>query len=434
MLKKLSPYWIINLSFISLILIGSLLLFLPFSVKEGHSISYVDAFFLSTSAVTITGLSTISNLHETLSTFGQIILILLVQIGGLSVITLSVFIMMLFKAKIGINERVLIKESLNQNSLQGVVKRVKKIVITALIIETVSFLINLIVFLPIYEFKYAVGVSAFHAISSFNNAGFDILGANSLKPFTDHVLLNLNTIFTIMLGGIGFIVIHDILEKRSYKKLNIHSKIVIKVNLILWIGGTLLFKISQTHGNPYNWLQAFFLSVTSRTAGFTTIELTTLSMISVLILMGLMFIGASPAGTGGGIKVTTFYTIAKTVKSYATGKKALVDKREISMDSRYKAFTLTMLAMSLIVVGAIVILTFDDLSLSSVMVEAVSAFANVGLSQGLTPDLHSISKIALCILMFAGRVGPLTLISIFNKKWKRPHSSVEYLEEKIIIG
>lgn len=434
MLKKISPYWIINLSFIGLILIGSLLLILPISLKEGQSISYIDALFMSTSAVTITGLTSLTNIHETLSTFGQVTLVLLVQIGGLSVITLSVFILMLFKAKIGINERVLIRESLNQNSMQGVVKRVKKIVITALIIEFISFCVNLIIFLPLYEWKFAFGVSAFHAISAFNNAGFDILGPNSLKLFNDHLLLNLNTAFTIMLGGIGFIVIHDILEKKNYKKLNIHSKIVIRMNLILWIGGTLLFKISQTHGNSYTWLESFFLSVTARTAGFTTIDLNTLSMISVLILLTLMFIGASPASTGGGIKVTSFYTMVKAVKNYATGKVAVVDKREISSESIRKAFILLMLAMSFIIIGSIVILIFDDLTLSQVLIETVSAFANVGLSQDKTAGLHFVSKLTLSGLMFSGRVGPLTLISILNRNWKKPHANVVYLEEKIMIG
>ncbi len=429
-MKQKSPYLIIVLSFVLLILIGTILLYLPIS-QNNNDISFLDAYFLSTSAVTITGLSPLSNLSESLTLFGKIVLILLVQLGGLSIITISVFVMLLLGLKIGIKDRFLIKESLNQNSLKGLVKLVKKIVLTSLTIEFIGALINLIVFIPNHKLGDAILFSVFHSISSFNNAGFDILGNSSLINYHNNILLNINTALLIMLGGLGFIVLFDIFKQRSYKKLSVHSKIVIKVNLFLWIIAPIIFKLTSS----ISWLESFFLSVTSRTAGFTTINLGLLPSATLLIVMMLMFIGASPSSTGGGVKTTTFYILIKKVLGFARGKRVITNKRLINEKSVWRAFILVVLSGTLVIVGTFLLLIFDNKSLEVSLFEVISAFGNVGLTINLTLLLSMGSKIVLAIIMLIGRVGPLTFILMFNKNWYQDETEkIDYLEEKIIIG
>lgn len=434
-MKKISPYIIIVLSFLSIILIGGILLILPISKQAQGHLSFVDALFVSTSAVTITGLSPVADLSVLLSPFGKVVLGILIQIGGLSVITISVFVMYLIGAKIGLSNRILIKESFNQTSLSGMVKLVKKIILYTLVIESVGFIANMIVFVPQYELVDAIGLSLFHAVSSFNNAGFDILGDQSLQGYNGHVLLNLSTAILIMLGGLGFIVLNDILTKKSYKKLMIHSKIVLKVNLVLWSLGFGFFLLSKVDGKNLNVLEAFFLSVTARTAGFTTINTGTISSLTALILMVLMFIGASPSSTGGGIKTTTLYALFKSTTSYAKGKTTTTHNRLITDETRHKASILLTTAIMIVLVATSLILMIENIDLEKAIFEVISAFANVGLSMNLTPTLSNASKIVLSIVMFIGRVGPITIISIFNTQWyKKGMDSIEYIEEKMMIG
>ncbi|NWH09790.1 TrkH family potassium uptake protein [Acholeplasma laidlawii] len=434
-MKKISPYIIIVLSFLSIILIGGILLILPISKQAQGHLSFVDALFISTSAVTITGLSPVANLSTLLSPFGKVVLGILIQIGGLSVITISVFVMYLIGAKIGLSNRILIKESFNQTSLSGMVKLVKKIIIFTLVIESFGFIANMIVFVPQYELVDAIGLSLFHAVSSFNNAGFDILGDQSLQGYNGHVLLNLSTAILIMLGGLGFIVLNDILTKKSYKKLMIHSKIVLKVNLVLWSLGFGFFLLSKVDGKNLNVLEAFFLSVTARTAGFTTINMGTISSLTALILMVLMFIGASPSSTGGGIKTTTLYALFKSTTSYAKGKTTTTHNRLITDETRHKASILLTTAIMIVLVATSLIIMMENIDLEKAIFEVISAFANVGLSMNLTPTLSNASKIVLSIVMFIGRVGPITIISIFNTQWyKKGMDSIEYIEEKMMIG
>lgn len=434
-MKKISPYLIIILSFFTLILIGSLLLYLPISKIDRKGLSFIDAFFVSTSAVTITGLSPIANLSATLTIFGKIVLAILIQIGGLSIVTFSVFIMYLIGANIGISNRVLIKESFNENYLDGKVKLVIKIVIYTFILEFISFLVNLFIFMGEFEPAKAIGISAFHAISSFNNAGFDLLGSISLKAYSGNILLNINTAITIMLGGLGFIVINDIIEKRSLKRLSIHTKIVLKINLLLWTAGMLIFKFSEFNGEKFTWLESFFLSVTARTAGFTTINIASISSLTSMVLMILMFIGGSPASTAGGIKTTTFYTLTKGVTSFSRGKQVVTNNRLINEKSREKASLLLTTALILVIFASAGLIIFDKLSLENAFFEAISAFANVGLTKGITTTLSGGSKLLLTLLMFAGRVGPLTLLSLFNNRWyKGTFHNIEYIDERIMIG
>lgn len=433
--KHLSPFFLIVLSFLSLIVIGSILLFLPISTTAGNSISYMDSLFLSTSAVTITGLVPIADLSTTLSVFGKYILAILIQLGGLGIITLTMFVMIVIGAKIGISNRMLLKENLNVNSLAGVVSLIKKIILITFIIEFCGFLINLIVFIPILPLPQALGVSAFHAISSFNNAGFDILPGTGLVGYNTNVLLMINTGILILLGGLGFVVILDILRKRSFRKLSIHTKIVLTMNLILWISGAIFIKIGQKDNTPISWLDSFILSISSRTAGIPIVNMGILTNFNGLVLIILMFIGGSPSSTAGGIKTTTVYTIAKTVYSFATGKEATTKKRRISDASKRKAFVLLSVSLTMVLTGTFFMLLFEERTIGQALFEVVSAGSNTGYSLGLTPSLKTPSKIVLTIIMFTGRVGPLTIITLFNRNWyKIKAQNVTYLEERIIIG
>lgn len=433
--KQMSPYLIIVLSFLTAIVIGFLLLLLPFAKKDGVQLSVLDTFFISTSAVTITGLSPVSDVSATFSVFGKIVLALLMQVGGLGVVTLSVFVMIIIGVKIGISDRVLLQTNFNSPSLGGVVSLIKKIVIFTFIVEFIGFLVNLAVFLPLFPWPKALGISAFHAISAFNNAGFDILGDSSLIAYQDNVLLLLNTALLIMIGGFGYIVFQDIFTKRSFKKLNIHTKIVIKVDIFLWVVGTLVILLAQIGGESTNILTAFFMSVSSRTAGFASGNLPNFHHLSLLMLICLMFIGGSPGSTAGGIKITTFYTLTKSVASYGTGKPTTTYNRVIDQESKNKAFLLLSTALSTVIVGTGLLLLFDDLTIGSALFETVSALSNVGLSVATTPTLSAGSKIVLILIMFAGRVGPLTIMSLMNRDWHKVGGHpIDYLEEKIIIG
>lgn len=440
--KKLSPYIIIIISFAATILIGSFLLMLPFATNEGYNLNYIDSLFTATSAVCVTGLVSVTSIASIFTLFGQIIIYLLIQIGGLGFVTLVLFAFYLLGMKIGISDRFLLKEALNQNTMSGLVRLLKSTIIISFSVQLVGAIINFIVFSQDFGAGKAIWVSIFHAASSFNNAGFDILGSNSLMAYKDNILLTLNTSFLIITGGIGFIVIYDLLKHKKWKKLSIHSKIVLKTTIILLLAGTILFKI--TEGTNMTWLQAFFQSTTARTAGFSTFDWRLATNAGALIVCVLMYIGASPSSTGGGIKTTTLYTLYKYVTSFARGKKTVSYKREISKNSIDKAFALIIVSISFIVIIIFLIgfiEKFNDVGLTQseyfqrIVFEVFSAFGTVGNSMGITKGLHWLSKLLITLTMFFGRLGPITVISVLNKSWSgETEGQVKYLEEKIIIG
>ncbi len=439
--RTLSPLAIIALSFLGIIVIGVFLLKLPISVQSGKFISWVNAIFISTSAVCVTGLTTIPDLSATLSVFGKIVLALLIQIGGLGIVTIAIYVLVILGIKIGVTERYVIKEALNQHSLAGMVKLVRSIILTTLVIEFFGMIINFIVFIQDFSFIKALGLSAFHSISAFNNAGFDLLGSQSLQAYQNNILLNINTMILIIIGGIGFIVIRDILDKRKWSQLSLYSKIVLKTTLFLIVVGTLIIKLFE-YANV-TWLEAIFQSITTRTAGFSTVNISLFSYSTLIVIMLFMFIGASPNSTGGGIKTTTLYVLFKSVKSFILGKTNIVSGRKIADDNRTKAFVLALLAATSVFVAFVVVsrielknpgyqMIFNDRDL---LFETFSAFGTVGLSTGVTSHLMSASKIILAILMFVGRLGPITIFGIMNRNWGHPNvSTVEYPIEKILVG
>ncbi|MFA7076609.1 MAG: potassium transporter TrkG [Candidatus Izemoplasmatales bacterium] len=438
--RRLSPFAIVALSFLSIIVIGTLLLKLPFSTKDGLApLSWVDSLFTSASAVCVTGLSAIPNIGETFSVFGKIVLALLIQIGGLGIVTLAIYVLVVLGIKIGITERYVLKEALNQHHLGGMIKLVRSIVFTSLIIEGFGMIINFIVFIQDFSFFEALGYAAFHTISSFNNAGFDILGSSSLQNYSGNILLNINTMVMIVVGGIGFIVIRDILEKKSWRTLSLYSKIVLKTTLLLIVLGTLVIKLFEY--NNVTWLEALFTSVTTRTAGFSTVNISMFSYSTLVVIIIFMFIGASPNSTGGGIKTTTVYIMFRSITSFLLGKPFITHKRKVEDQNKNKAFVLVTLAFSVTIFMFLVISLIEanntnyNMTFIEVLFETFSAFGTVGLSLGITPYLLPSSKVLLSILMFIGRLGPITIFGIMNKNWGHPDiSHINYAVEKILVG
>ena len=432
MIKK-SPYLIIVLSFLTVIIVASLLLLLPFSVQKGQHLNWYDSLFISTSALCVTGLSPIGDIGNTLSVFGKVILTLIIQIGGLGFVTSVAYIMMIIGVKVGIEERQIVKEALNQSSIRGLMKFVKKVILITLIAEGVGVILYSFVFMPEYGFWTGLGYSIFHSVSAFNNCGFDLLGDNSFINYSNNILLNLNVMYLIIVGGIGFIVINDLIEKKfNLKKASINTKIVLSTSIVLWVSCALLLKL--TGGKDITWLQAIFQSVSARTAGFATVDFSKLNDSSVMVFLLFMLIGAAPCSTGGGIKVTAAFAIMKSIIGHAFNRRPMAFKREISPKSIYKAYILLTMAIMAITLSTFLLTLIEkDIPFIKLLFESVSAFGTVGFSMGVTSILKPISKILLVPLMIMGRLGPLTLMALLYKR-SLVETKVKYLEERLIIG
>lgn len=444
--KKISPFITIISSFLVIILLGTILFLLPYSTVGNKNLTFVEAFFTSTSAVCVTGLTVIPDVGATLSLFGKIVLASLIEIGGLGFITITVFVFIILGMKIGIKNRFLLKEALNQDTPHGLVKMVKQIVLTAFIIQFLGAIFNFLIFKFSmgYSTTESIGYGVFHAISSFNNAGFDLWGSTSLTDpkFSTNILFNLNTAMLIIVGGIGFIVIFDILSQRNWKKLSLHSKIVLSTSLFLIISGTIVLWLLT----DMTLLQAFFQSVSSRTAGFASYDMARLiNTPALIIFIMFMFIGASPCSTGGGVKTTTFFVLVRSIFSYATGRRTVVFKRNIAPSSVFKAFSLVVLAIIFAFCTSIVIAIIESHFgilkgnqghiLSEIIFEVFSAFGTVGNSTGITSKLNWSSQLILCIVMFCGRLGPLTIMNLWNRNWLIDNrGEVRYVEKSIVIG
>lgn len=430
----MSPYLLILLSFVFIILIGSVLFVLPIATN-GENLTYIDALMLSFSSVTITGLNPINNLGTTLSIFGKVVLTILIQLGGLGVITFGVFIMVMLGAKIGINERMLLKENLNNTGIGGVVSLLKKIVLFTFTLELLGFFVNLIIFLPRFEVLPALGYSIFHAISSFNNAGITLFTDAELVSYASSSLYMISTSIMVILGGLGFVFISEIYRKKRIKNLSMHAKIVLSMNFILWFSGALFIFLGELKDTRISFFQAMYISINSRTAGFNHYDLLTLKETSLLIIFVLMFIGGAPSSSAGGLKVTTFYTLIKTLTSFAKGKQPTGFKRKIAAISQQKALVLLISYIIIVITGSFLILLFDDFEFSKVSFVMTGAITNTGLTTLDITTLSSGSKLVLMISMLIGRVGPLSLITLINTNWYKPPShSFSYLEERVIIG
>lgn len=426
--KNQSPARLITLGFAFVILAGTILLKLPVSVRDGAGVSWIDALFTSTSAVCVTGLIAIDT-AEHFTVFGRTVVAVLIQIGGLGVTSVGVGIILAAGKRIGFKERLLVKEALNVNGFKGMVVLVKYVLIMTLCFETAGTILSYLVFVQKYSPLDALGISMFHSVAAFNNSGFDILGGlKNLIPYQDNVLLNLTTCGLIIFGGLGFLVILDIIRNRCFKKLCLHSKSVIVTSIALIVTGTVLLKCTEN----ITWLGAFFQSVSARTAGFSTYPIGNFTSAGLFILTILMFIGASPGSTGGGIKTSTLFVLLNSVKSTATNQHCTAFRRKIPDKVVFKAFMITFLSLMVVSISTLVMCVLEpEYSFLQLLFECTSAFGTVGLSTGITPDLGTAGKLVIILTMFIGRLGTLTIITMWS--FKQPANAV-YTEENITIG
>ncbi len=448
LINKMQPTQVMVLGFASVILIGALLLNLPIATQSGESIGFIDALFTSTSAVCVTGLI-MADTATYWNGFGHVVIILLIQIGGLGFMTITTLFALITKKRINLKERLLIQESLNQFDLSGLVKLTRYVLLMTFTIEGIGALILSTVFIPQFGLLKGTWYSIFHAISAFCNAGFDLMGPvsgkfTSLTYYVNNFTVSVTISLLIIFGGLGFPVILDIIKNRKLSKLNLHSKIVLITTVALILVGTSLILVLE-YNNPKTIgklgfggkvLASFFQSVTTRTAGFNTVNLTAMHENSLFIMIILMFIGAAPASTGGGVKVTTIATLVLTVKSFILGKEDIeVGERRIGTSIVRKSLGIFLIGIIVVLSGTIIItITDPSFSLIEAGFEVVSAFATVGLSLGGSPNLSTLGKIFIMLFMFMGRVGSLTIfMAIMSRKTKK-NPPIRYPEGKIIVG
>ncbi len=409
--QSLSPARIIALGFAGAILLGSLLLMLPCSIQEGVTVRYIDALYTSTSAVCVTGLIAI-DAGDTFTPLGQFFLAALIQVGGLGVTSVGAGVILAMGKRIDLKGRTLIREGSNLDSIRGAIRFIRSVLFTTLTIELAGVALSFPVFVRDFPPLKALGVSLFHSVAAFNNSGFDILGNyQNLIPYQNNVMLNLVTCALIFLGGIGFLVIREAIEKRfRFRRFSMHAKVVLTVSAALILIGTLLLKLTEN----ISWLGAFFHSVSARTAGFSTYPLGQFSQAGLLVIIVLMFIGASPGSTGGGVKASTFFVLMKGVLSAATNRQEKGFRYAIPADAFRKASVITLLGLCVVLLGTFLLLIMEPgLKLLDALFEVTSAFGTVGLSTGITTSLGDDSKLLSILIMYIGRLGPLTVASLW---------------------
>ena len=428
-IKRQPPARIIAAGFAMLILIGSMLLSLPYSVRDGVCLNYIDALYTSTSAVCVTGLISV-DAGDTFTPLGQTFLALLIQFGGLGVTTVGAGVILAVGKRINLKGRTLIREALNVDSGRGLVLLIYRILFVTVIFEGLGTALSFIVFVQDYPPLDALGISLFHSIAAFNNSGFDILGnLQNLIPYRDNVLLNFVTCGLIFFGGIGFLVIKEVWDKRfRWSKFSMHTKIVLTVSTVLIAVGTVLLKLTEN----ITWLGAFFNSISARTAGFSTYPLGTFSKAGLLVLITLMFIGASPGSTGGGIKTSTFFILIQGIKSAATNCSEKAFNFAVPKDAFKKASVITLLSLGVVISGTYIMCILEPkLDFLDILFEITSAFGTVGLSTGITPGLSPASKLLSILIMYVGRLGPLTVATLwYFSKGER----ISFPEGNIMIG
>ena len=411
LIKKQPPVRIIALGFAAVILLGSVLLMLPCSIQDGVTVRYIDALYTSTSAVCVTGQIAIYA-GDTFTPLGQFFLGMLIQVGGLGVTAVGAGVILAMGKKVNMKGRNIIREAMNLDSGKGTVRFIQSVFLTTITFELVGAALSFIVFAQDYPPLHALGISLFHSVAAFNNSGFDILGNfQNLIPYQDDVLLNLVTCGLIFFGGIGFLVIREIVTKRfHWRKFSMHTKVVLTVSAALIVSGTVLLWLTE----DVTLLGAFFHSVSARTAGFSTYSLGNFSNAGLFVLTVLMFIGASPGSTGGGIKTSTFFVLLQGIKSAATNKSEKAFRYAIPVDAFRKAAVITLIALGVVITGTYLMVIMEpDITLMDALFEVTSAFGTVGLSTGITSGLSDGSKILSIITMYIGRLGPLTIASLW---------------------
>ncbi|PLS15828.1 Ktr system potassium transporter B [Bacillus sp. M6-12] len=438
---NLHPAHILVLGFLVLIFIGTCLFMIPAATKDRHHLSLIDALFEATSAVCVTGLAVVDT-GTTFTLFGQITLLALIQLGGWGFMTSGILMFIILGKKIGLKQRLLLQESLNTFSLQGIIRLLQRVIIITLIVEALGAIALAIRWSQEMSWGQALYYGIFHSISAFNNAGFG-LEADSLSKWVGDPTINIVITSLFILGGIGFFVVADIFEKRNLRKVSLHTKITLSFTLVINIVSTLIiFGLEYDNpgtlgglGTTDKWWAAYFQGVVPRTAGFNSIDISQMTLSSQVYMTGLMFVGAGSGSVAGGIKVTTFALLLLALWSVVT------NKEDINIFKRRVPKTLVFRALSIAVSGVIFIflifflltITEKGAEMSKILFETVSAFGTVGMSAGLTMELSPMGRILITVMMFIGRVGPLTMAFALaihaNNKAK-----IRYAEEKILIG
>ena len=427
--RRQSSGRLIAIGFALLILLGSVTLMLPWCLRNDVSLRYIDALYTSASAVCVTGL-TVVDTADTFTPLGQAVVGLLIQTGGLGVATVGAGIMLAMGRRVDLKGRTVLREAMNLSGDGGVVRLLKKVLTITAAFELTGAILSFPIFAQNYPVLKAVEVSLFHSIAAFNNSGFDILGGmRNLIPYQHSLLLNLVTCGLIFFGGIGFPVMSELAEKRfRWKKLSMHTRVVLSVSSILLVAGALLIKLTE----DISWLGAVFFSFSARTAGFSTYPLGEFTKSGLFVVMMLMFIGASPGSTGGGIKTTTFFAILEGIKSAATNRSEKAFHYSLPPEAFRKAVIIALMGLGIIGVGTYLLCILEpNIPFLDILFEAVSAFGTVGLSTGITPSLGTASKLLSIMIMYIGRLGPMTIATLwyFNKG-----EGVRYPQGNISIG
>ena len=448
MIKKnnsLSTTQIIMLSFLVLILAGSLLLALPVSSAGAEAVPYLDALFTATTAACVTGLVTVPTV-TTWSTFGQGVILILIQVGGLGVITIMSAVMILLNKRMGIGDRLLLQDAFNLNSLNGIVRFVKRVLLGTFLVEGVGALLYMTVFIPEFGIK-GIWISIFTSISAFCNAGIDIIAENSLCDYATNPIMNLVTSLLIILSGIGYIVWWDVMglltgKNRGFRCLSLHSKIAIATTMVLIFGGGILIFLFE-YNNPLTignlslfdkFQVSFFQSITTRTAGFATVPQQDLTQASSMLCLLLMFIGGSPVGTAGGIKTVTFAVlVVSALATIQNRQEVSMFDRNISKQTVNKAVAVTMMSFAIMFTSTVLLSAVTDVDALDILFETVSATATVGLTRNLTPCLNAAGKIVIICTMYLGRVGPISLALALNSH-KKHQNIIKNPTEEISVG
>ncbi len=445
-LKRLSQTQVIVIGFAVLILLGTILLMLPIATRN-RGLSPIDALFTATSATCVTGLVVVDT-YSGFTFFGQFVIMMLVQIGGLGFMTIATLFSLMLRRTITLNQHLLVKESINNVDMDNIATLARRMVLAAMGIEFVGAALLAIRFVPLFGWRNGVWKAVFHSITAYCNAGFDLMGEvmpySSLTTFVRDPLINFVIMALIILGGLGFVVCVDVVRTRSWRKLKLHTKLALTTTAALLLFGFVMFFILEydnpaTIGDmslPNKLLASAFQSVTPRTAGFNTIDYVAASEKTKFITILLMFIGGSPGSTAGGIKTVTLCVLILSLISVSNGRvEVAVFKRRISSNAVMRAFAITMIALLIVILVTVLLLFACPAPFLNIAFEVVSAFGTVGLSAGVTGILNSYGKIIMIALMFLGRVGVLTMTLAFTESMNTVyHQRIKYPEEKIMVG
>lgn len=450
--EKLSTTQLIILSFLAAIFIGAGLLCLPVAAVNGETTPFIDALFTAVTSVCVTGLVTVTTATHW-SLFGHVVILILIQMGGLGVVTMTITVMMILGKKISLRNRMLLGDAFNLDTLKGLVRFMKRVLLGTFLVEGIGAACFLPVFIPEYGILKGIWYSVFHAVSAFCNAGIDLVGESSFIPYVHNVWVNIVTMLLIILGGIGFVVWWDILtalgRKRNpdtrkqgfFKGLTLHSQIVLSMTLgLIFIGG-FLFLLFEYH-NPLTigqfsfgqkLLAALFQSVTTRTAGFAMIPQEALTIPSVIVALILMFIGGSSVGTAGGVKTSTMAVLVMAVMATVRGQEEVsCFHRRISEKMVRKALSVILISFLVSIAAVILMLVFEDGDAFDIIFETYSALGTAGLTRNFTSTVGTAGKLILSICMFLGRIGPITMVIAFTMKDKQSPGRLP--EEKITVG